>query len=393
MRSLFRHHRSPSSEPSTSTSTLTATAIGTRNAATSGDALPSVTGAQRIPPISTGHPGLGLPFPVPSAQSGPPPRPVDPPSPRSTTPEVDPTLPRYYPTLRVGDSSVPSAPVSIPIAIPSRPSQASTGLDSAPPIPSYEDALSESAESDGLGPLRRGSFGSEIRLPRTDFLGTSPLPISEDVIEEDTAEEEEEDHDVLSSDDDDPLIPRRPSDYGPRIIHARRNTIAVTAPAPDPAAAETPALALSLPANGPAPFTVDLPPPPPNALPAYSAHLANDELRLISTVHLDQNHPAAAFFAALTASSIHATAEAPSDPQLDQTTELSTGGKKLKLTLSRGGYRASSNANGPVYVKVGRRGVIEGRIEVGKIDHGTTLEIAVSRTESLVKAVTGANRS
>lgn len=392
MRSLFRHHRSPSSEPSTSTSTLTATATGTGTAATSGDALPSVTGAPRIPPISTGQPGLGLPFPVPSAPSGPPPRAVDPPSPRSTTPEVDPTLPRYYPTLRIGDTSVPSAPVSVPIAIPSRRMQATTGDDSAPPIPSYEDALSESAESDGLGPLRRGSFGSELRPPGVDFLGSSPLPIAEDVIEEDDAEEEEEDqHDDLSSDDDDPLIPRRPSDYGPRIIHARRNTIAVTAPARDPPAAETPALGLSLPTNGPTPFTVDLPPPPPNALPAYSAHLANDELRLISTVHLDQNHPAAAFFAALTASSIHATAEPPSDPQLDQTTELSTGGKKLKLTLSRGGYRASSNASGPVYVKVGRRGVIEGRIEVGKIDHGTTLELAVSCTE-LVK-VTGSHGS
>jgi hypothetical protein len=306
---------------------------------------------------------------------------VDPPSPRSTTPEVDPTLPRYYPTLRIGDTSGPSAPASIPIAIPSRPSRTTTGVDSAPPIPSYEDALSESAESDGLGPLRRGSFGSELRPSRTDFLGSSPLPIAEDVIEEDAEDTDEEDqHDVVSSDDDDddPLIPRRPSDYRPRIIHARRNTIAVTVPTPNSPTADTPVLGLSLPADGPTPFTVDLPPPPPNALPAYSAHLANDELRLISTVHLDQNHPAAAFFAALTASSIHATAEAPSDPQLDQTTELSTGGKKLKLALSRGGYRASSNATGPVYVKIGRRGVIEGRIEVGKIDHGTTLEIAVS---------------
>jgi hypothetical protein len=181
---------------------------------------------------------------------------------------------------------------------------------------------------------------------------------------------------IEESDEDNPLVlrPSR-SPPEPNLIPLGRHTIA----APSPAGEDNPSTDLPpeslLPLSSPIFQSL---PHPTNGLPAYSAHLAHDELRIISTVHLDQNHPSAAFFSALASSSVHASTDAPPDPQAEQPGEWTTGGKKLRLSLTRGGQRMTGNESGPVYVKVGRSGVIEGRIEVGKVDHATSLEVAVS---------------
>lgn len=132
--------------------------------------------------------------------------------------------------------------------------------------------------------------------------------------------------------------------------------------------------------NGEIAATIDLPAPPPNALPAYTAHLGPQELRLISTVHLDESHPAASFFAALANNSVSAGPVPPVDPQREQPSEYSTGGKKMKVYVNRGGMRMNQANTGPLYIKVGRGGRIEGRVEIGKADYGTNLEVAVSFT-------------
>ena len=121
--------------------------------------------------------------------------------------------------------------------------------------------------------------------------------------------------------------------------------------------------------------TVDLPPPPTEGPPIYSPHLACDELRLISTVHLDQNHPAAAFFSAMTASALSAN---PLTSTPHEGAEQSSGGRKLKVFIKNGGERLNSQRTGPLFVRLGRGGVVEGRIEVGKVDHATGLEVSVS---------------
>lgn len=133
--------------------------------------------------------------------------------------------------------------------------------------------------------------------------------------------------------------------------------------------------------------TIDLPAPPPNALPAYSAHLGPQELRLISTVHLDESHPAAAFFAALANSSVSAAPTPPVDPQREQPMEYSAGGKKVKVYVRKGGMRMNQTQTGPLYIKVGRGGKIEGRVEVGRVDYATSLEISVSFVLSFMLAV------
>lgn len=120
-------------------------------------------------------------------------------------------------------------------------------------------------------------------------------------------------------------------------------------------------------------------PPPISLLPAYSAHLAPEEIRLISTVHQDESHPSQAFFTALANSLVHAMPTPADDPQREQPGELQTGGRKMRLVLTRGGIRMNQNQTGPMYVKLGRGGRIEGRIEVGRVDYATSLEVSVSR--------------
>lgn len=118
---------------------------------------------------------------------------------------------------------------------------------------------------------------------------------------------------------------------------------------------------------------MELPRPPANALPAYSPHLLRDELRLISAVHLDQTHPAAAFF-----NHIATNFQAPGGTQREQLGEMSTGSKKLKLVMTRGAERMNINGTGPMFLRLPRGGDIAGRIEVGKVDHATQLEVSVS---------------
>ena len=122
----------------------------------------------------------------------------------------------------------------------------------------------------------------------------------------------------------------------------------------------------------PAQEPLQLPPVSLDELPAYSPHLARDELRLISTVHLDQNHPSAAFFSMMTASAISANPLASPPPMTDEQT---TGGKKMRVTITCGAERTD---NGPMFIRIGRGGVIEGKIQLGKVDHGTSLEVSVS---------------
>ena len=196
-----------------------------------------------------------------------------------------------------------------------------------------------------------------------DYFGSRPSALQEQSA---LAEEEDED-------DDNPLVPRllRPAPQ-PSLLPLRRATLPIL-PRPDPVEEAEP--------EGFSQAAIELPPPPANALPAYSAHLAHDELRLISSVHLDQNHPAAAFFSAI------ATSVTRGEPgsQGTQDAEVTTGTKKLRLTLTRGGQRMNAHGGtGPVFVRLGRGGVIEGRIDVGKVDHAVGLEVAV-RKEKLPK--------
>lgn len=121
-------------------------------------------------------------------------------------------------------------------------------------------------------------------------------------------------------------------------------------------------------------------PPPAELPPGYSAHLAEDELRLISTVHLDQNHPAASFFSQMTSnalSPLQANSGLPGGSGSGPT-EQSTGSKKLKLTLTTGAERTNISGSGPMFIRMNRGGKIEGRLELGKVDHVTGLDVAVS---------------
>jgi hypothetical protein len=124
-------------------------------------------------------------------------------------------------------------------------------------------------------------------------------------------------------------------------------------------------------------------PPALSLLPPYNAHLAPQEIRLISTVHLDQAHPSQSFFTALANSLVHASPVAADDPQREQPQDYTTGGRKMKLTLTKGGYRMNANATGPLYVKVGRGGRIEGRVEIGKVDYASSVEVSVRRVVAL----------
>lgn len=211
---------------------------------------------------------------------------------------------------------------------------------------------------------RRESFASPDahRLVRDYF---APAPATRD---EGTLEEEEED-------DDDPLTPRPLRPPPPTsLLQLRRATLPVLPrPEPPPPLRETEEGSHE--ANIASQLPLELPPPPANALPAYTPHLAHDELRLISSVHLDQNHPAAAFFSAMTGS-VNRANQAENDGL--QTEEMTTGGKKLRVVITRGGRRLNENGTGPLFVRLGRGGIVEGRVEVGKVDHAISLEASVS---------------
>ena len=117
-------------------------------------------------------------------------------------------------------------------------------------------------------------------------------------------------------------------------------------------------------------------PHPPEQPPGYSAHLAQDELRLISTVHLDQNHPAAALFSQMTSavlSPLQTESDSPSSPPAEEI----IGGKKCRMIITTGVEHINANGSGPAFMRLRRGSKVEGRIEIGNVDHVTGLEIAV----------------
>lgn len=182
-----------------------------------------------------------------------------------------------------------------------------------------------------------------------------------------------------NDDDDDPLVPRPLRELAsPTLRPLRRATFSAPPSRPStPPPHENEPLS-----TGPtAQLPLELPAPPASELPSYSAHLAHDELRLISTVHLDQNHPAAAFFGALTNAMTSGMSRAR---EVDQEAPITTGNKKLRVTLLRGAERMNSNGTGPIYARMGRGGTVSGRVSVGKVDHATRLEISVSDGESVI---------
>jgi len=247
-----------------------------------------------------------------------------------------------------------------PISIPARASPSSSA-----PIPSYEDAMSASPRSPLAGSLSARdrlaalSISAEANRYVRDTFGSSP-------------------HDVFDEEeDDDPLIPRSPrSPPTPNLIplSTRRHTMPIrtstppTPPDSDASHTDLTGIDMRLP--------LDLPPPPEQP-PGYSAHLAQDELRLISTVHLEENHPAAAFFSQMTSTALSPVQPAASLPT-ENPVEQETGGKKLKLTLTSVGERVNPNGTGPLFIRMTRAGKIQGRIDVGKVDHVTHLEVSVS---------------
>lgn len=250
------------------------------------------------------------------------------------------------------DAVVRTAPLSIPGREVQPPGY------SPAPIPSYEAALGESSAS----PRALSGFmgGQTPTHNQRSMLGTSTGSRG-------CAIADEED-----TDEDDPLVPRiiRPSPALQLVpLPQRRATFVASARPPSPTPDQD--ILLQLP--------VEIPRPPANALPAYSPHLRRDELRLISAVHLDQTHPAAAFF-----NHIASNFNASGGMQRDQTEEMLTGSKKLKLVLTRGAERMNANGTGPIFIRLPRGGDLAGRIEVGKTDHATQLEVSVSESNEAI---------
>lgn len=127
-------------------------------------------------------------------------------------------------------------------------------------------------------------------------------------------------------------------------------------------------------------LSLGLPTPPTETPPEYSPHLARDELRLISTVHLDENHPAAVMFSSMASTAMMTSAVRalhPEPTRLSDGNLCVTGNKKLKVSITRGGERYN-NGTGPTFIRLGRKGVVEGSIHLGKVDHVTGLDISVS---------------
>ena len=251
--------------------------------------------------------------------------------------------------------------------------------NSLPDIPTYDEALAADPDASlspsGIRALRLTAYNAGQAGPSLAGISTSTL-----------------------EDDDDPLVPRVIRAPPERVLRPlRRATEPVlqghtlnsviqeqddevlqdddeaSREAVDTSGDAAAGLQSQLDPSQSANVPLELPAPPADALPSYTPHLAADELRLISTVHLDQNHPAASFFSAMAASAITANPLAEPPPAAD---EQSTGGKKLKLTITSGGELM--NGTGRVYVRLGRGGVVEGKVYVGKVDHATGLEVSVS---------------
>ncbi|OXG21708.1 hypothetical protein C366_01391 [Cryptococcus neoformans Tu401-1] len=130
--------------------------------------------------------------------------------------------------------------------------------------------------------------------------------------------------------------------------------------------------------------------------PAYSPEVRRDELMLVSTAHLSPDHPASAFFNAISLNPSLFGGEETAGPvplripsqtpdatgEINQVTNerpgLMTGGKKLNLTItSTNARRLNANNTGPLFLKLGRAEVVKGCIVVKGIDHAIGLEIAI----------------
>lgn len=270
----------------------------------------------------------------------------------------------------IQEDADPDTARSPPIDIPGRETQPPNYASqvATAPIPSYELALSQSPTSAGAGSLSnlarspppRSAF-LDYRIPATNGNGSAALGTS-------TGSRGCAIADDGDTDEDDPLVPRviRPSPALNLIpLPQRRATFA----APERSSEPSPIDSQPLPSTF---LPLEMPRPPANALPAYSPHLLRDELRLISAVHLDQTHPAAAFF-----NHIATSFTSPGGTQREQPRALTTGGKKLKLTLTKGAEKMNNNGTGPIFIRLPRGGEVSGKIEVGKVDHATKLEVAI----------------
>ncbi|WVF71919.1 hypothetical protein IAT40_006729 [Kwoniella sp. CBS 6097] len=330
------------------------------------------------------------------------------------SPLIAQTIPWQIPSYAPG----PAAPMPIPArrqsepperwARPTLPSyavsrgQPITQGQGADDIPSYQAATS--LESSSLPRVREATGEEDERFRNwaaSEYFGSSPArPEGQasngdgdnhgHVNQESALDTSEEGHgtvttseDVFGDDEDDPLIPRRVG------MAARRYTTAGQPSSPQAPEDRFATLSTSLGANS---ATLDLPRPIAEP-PMYSPSLGRDELRLISTVHLASDHPAAAFFNAIASSPIDETgtpitrsqAGNPANAQVPVNTEngdagssvTATGGKKLKISLTKGGYRTNANGTGPLYIRLARAETVEGMIEVGKVDHAIGLEVAI----------------
>nr|XP_019013837.1 uncharacterized protein I206_01911 [Kwoniella pini CBS 10737]OCF52618.1 hypothetical protein I206_01911 [Kwoniella pini CBS 10737] len=301
----------------------------------------------------------------------------------------------HTPSIPIPNLRRSSEPISVERwARPSLPSYAvsrspnNRDLDiSNAPLPDYQDVVGTSSSP------QTQSFENRrlLNVATRDYFGTSPLDRGTPTVEESHEESDEtsledeigeEDEDGtgeetglgVEEDDDDPLIPRR------RILDlqsVRRNTFSVPSssyPRPEPSTLSS---SLGQAATSLTQGYIDLPIPS-SEPPLYSPSLGRDELRLISAVHLSADHPASAYFNAIAQSPPPPAGPLPSlSNSTGSPSDVSTGNKKLRLTLTRGGRRMNVNGTGPLYIKTGREDWIEGKIEVGKVDRAVGLEVAI----------------
>ncbi|WVQ78493.1 hypothetical protein IAT38_000579 [Cryptococcus sp. DSM 104549] len=403
--STIAHHRSSTSQPA-------ATDPDPRRPSLT--ELRSVTGAPRLPPFSSPVgpliPWLDAPPPGASVGSG---------GGGGSGGEASHSAPIAIPSRRASEPVRYSHSTTSPRAAASgagagagvgalpgyTPTPASPADLSRPAIPSYELALSQSPPRSGstpMPPLTPGP-GSSSLSPGSgpagwgedtwvrDYFGRSPAGRALPTVDDDDEDGEHEGVEMSALDEeDDPLLPRvRPR--GP--LEARRYTISGAS-----GFGASPSHSSTAAPHSVGNEVVHLPAPTAEP-PAYHAELGQDELRLISTVHLSRDHLASAFFNAITSQPHGAgagaapsagasgtgaesgagvgSAGATEGPALGRPGNMTTGRKKLRLTVTRGGERMNANGTGPMFVRMGRGGVIEGSVTVGNVDHAVGLEIAI----------------
>lgn len=248
------------------------------------------------------------------------------------------------------------------------------------PIPTYEAALTQGAFSPFFAGDRI-SDGWEDTYMREYFGLDNFHGENREVEQPETNVNDSEVHD-LGTDEDDPLLPRQ------NVLANRRFTFAGTDTHRTSASdgmVEPPVLeTLSPPAGASLP-------------PTYSQEVGRDELMLVSTAHLSPDHPASAFFNAISLipslsegeevagpTPLRIPPQAPdaaghSNQVICERSGMMIGSKKLNLTItSNNARRLNANGTGPLFIKIGRAGVIKGSVVVKGIDHAVGLDIKVS---------------